>query len=221
MVRPYVAPKYELDAYTCPHCDTFAHMGYRQLAGYSPSTRSFDTFDNYTVDICARCGHIVFWLDAETMIYPHGALGPLPHPDMPTDVQVDFLEARSIAAMSPRGAAALLRLAIQKLCKELGASGDNIDRDIAYLVERGMRVDIQQALDIVRVVGNESVHPGEIDLRDDPEMTGALFELVNEIVDEMISRPKKLQALYLKLPQDKRDGIERRNAKAKAEITGE
>jgi hypothetical protein len=37
---------------------------------------------------------------------------------MPADVRVDFLEAASIVDQSPRGAAALLRLAIHEFRKE-------------------------------------------------------------------------------------------------------
>jgi hypothetical protein len=82
---------------------------------------------------------------------------------------------------SPRSSAALLRLAIQKLCKHLGFPGDNINADIKAMVGQGLAVQVQRALDIVRVIGNEQVHPGVLDVRDDPEMATRLFELVNFI----------------------------------------
>ena len=125
----------------------------------------------------------------------------------------DFEEAREIANSSPRGAAALLRLCVQKLCTHLGEKGKNINDDIASLVRKGLNPKIQQSLDIVRVIGNEAVHPGELDLKDDRETALLLFEIVNSIADQMISHPKTVRDMYARLPEDKRKDIEARDGK--------
>src|SRR5262249_34300435 len=126
-------------------------------------------------------------------------------------VMADFEEAREIVNASPRGAAALLRLSIQKLCTHLGEKGKNIDDDIAALVQKGLNPLVQKALDIVRVIGNEAVHPGVLDLKDDRDTASKLFELVNSIADQMISHPKAVETLYEKLPEKKRKAIEERD----------
>jgi hypothetical protein len=148
------------------------------------------------------------------MVHPLTVTAPAPNPDIPEDIRADYEEARLIANWSPRGAAALLRLVIQKLCKHLGESGTNINQDIAALVQKGLPLKIQQALDIVRVVGNNAVHPGQIELKDDPETVGRLFGLINLIADVMISQPKQVDAIYSSVvPDSIRDAISHRDKK--------
>jgi len=134
-----------------------------------------------------------------------------PNEDLSEDIKLDFLEAAKIVQLSPRGAAALLRLCVQKMCVQLGEKGKHINTDIAALVKKGLSVQVQQALDIVRVTGNDAVHPGQIDLRDDRATASQLFNLVNIIAEIMISQPKRIQEMYDQLPEDKLEGIEQRD----------
>jgi hypothetical protein len=147
------------------------------------------------------------------MIFPDVGDAPLLNGDLPDDVLADYEEARSILSQSPRGAAALLRLAIQKLCAELGEPGKNINEDIASLVRKGLPVQVQQALDAVRVVGNEAVHPGQIEVSDNPAIAATLFGLVNFIAEKMISEPKAIEQIYGSLPPEKLAAIQRRDGR--------
>jgi hypothetical protein len=99
----------------------------------------------------------------EKMYFPDNGDAPFPNQETPQNVRKLYEEAASIHYKSPRGAAALLRLGIQVLCKELGEPGKNINTDIASLIAKGLPVIVQQPLDIVRVTGNDAVHPGQID----------------------------------------------------------
>jgi hypothetical protein len=145
------------------------------------------------------------------MIWPADVTAPLAHPDLPPDLQDDFEEARSISKASPRGAAALLRLVIEKLVKELGADGDSINAMIGDLVKKGLSVQVQQALDSVRVIGNNAVHAGKMDQADVEATANQLFGLVNIIVEQQITQPKKIAELFGTLPDSARNGIERRD----------
>src|SRR5690606_29908829 len=114
--------------------------------------------------------------------------------------------------LSPRGAAALLRLSIQKLCAYLGQPGHNINSDIKALVALGLPPKVQEALDTVRVIGNNAVHPGKIDLKDDIDIVNMLFKLVNFIAQKMITEPKEIDEIYSSLPAEKIDGIRQRDS---------
>jgi Domain of unknown function (DUF4145) len=139
--------------------------------------------------------------------------GPSPNPDLPESVRLDYEEAGRILNLSPQGSAALLRLAIQKLCAALGEEGKNIDADIKSLVKKGLSPLVQQSPDAVRVIGNEAVHPGTLDLKNDTDTATKLFALVNIIAGQMISNPKHAREIYEKIPEEKRKAIERRDSK--------
>ena len=145
------------------------------------------------------------------MVIPSSAPVPPPHIDLPESCVADYNESRDIVAVSPRGASALLRLVLQKLMPELGESGKNLNDDIASLVSKGLPPLVQQALDFCRVVGNNAVHPGEIQITDTPEIAHNLFAMLNFIVEDRIARPKQIQALYAQLPDGALHAIEKRD----------
>jgi hypothetical protein len=217
----YVPAEFNKKAFHCPYdaCATYAKQTWRpafvllQPFGQPPH---YDHVRDFLLAYCDHCNRFSLWLDGK-LVHPQVVSAPPPHPDIPEDIRADYEEARAVFSNSPRSSAALLRLAIQKICIELGLPGKNLNDDISKLVEKGLPVRIQQSLDIVRVIGNEQVHPGTLDVRDDPAMAMMLFELVNLIVEDRIANPKKVAELYAKLPQEKRDQIERRDGSPRVE----
>lgn len=167
---------------------------------------------NLSLSECFNCHQIAVWIH-DRLLFPPERHGVQPNPDLSEDVLHDYEEARSILDLSPRGAAALLRLCIQKLCIQLEEKGKNLDENIASLVAKGLNPLVQKSLDIVRVIGNEAVHPGVMDLKDDRDTATVLFGLVNSIADQMITHPKTVDTMYKKLPEGKRAAIEKRDAK--------
>jgi len=160
---------------------------------------------------CSHCTKVSIWIDNH-MVYPLTGNVEMPNTDLPSDILSDYLEAQNIVNLSPRGSTALLRLAIQKMCVHLGEKGKNINEDIANLVKKGLPVQLQQALDSVRVIGNHAVHPGVIDLNDNPETALALFSFVNIICDYFITQPKKIAEVFSNLPQKDKDNIVKRDS---------
>ncbi|TNH19990.1 DUF4145 domain-containing protein [Halomonas sp. BL6] len=210
----YFPPEYQKKAFTCPLCDVYADMHWGELYhnnyGSSPIVRAD----------CSQCREHSYWLgsfhgDNEgKMIYPIISSVPYPNPDMPGNAKKDYLEARDVYPHSPRAAAALLRLALQRICIDLGKSA-NINTAIGQLVSDGLLPQVQKALDAIRIIGNESVHPGAIKDEDLGESVGAMFELLNFIVQDRITRFKEIDALYESLPAEKRQGVAQRDSQNK------
>ena len=86
------------------------------------------------------------------------------------------------------------------------------DRSIKKLVKEGLPILVQQALDYCRVIGNNSVHPGEININDSPDIAASLFDMINFIVEDRIAKPREIQALYDRLPESAKDSIQKRDS---------
>lgn len=179
--------------------------------------------------VCASCSKESLWLVTEydqnrpgvipltgLLLIPDHANAAAPEFDMPDDVKRDYLEAASIASKSPRGAAALLRLGLQKLCKHLGEPGQNINTDIRSLSGKNiLPPKVIQVADTIRIIGNCAVHPGEITDDDFDAISLKLFDLLNFIVRKAITEPRELDELYEVAPEKARIAAESTDAKNK------
>lgn len=204
---PFTRPESGLTAFNCPLCNAYADQNWR----------SVQTSPGYPIIVaklrvcyCSHCNDYSVWI-GEELIYPDVSGILPPNQDLNEDIQTDYLEAASIVRRSPRGAAALLRLVTQKLCGQVGKTG-SINKMVGELVEDGLSAHVQKALDSVRVVGNEAVHPGQIDLKDDLTTATKLFALVNFIAEKMISEPKEIESFFEeKVPKSNKEQIEKRD----------
>jgi hypothetical protein len=210
----YITPFLRGEAFNCVSCHVFTKQhwyfmrGSTHASGYGGQQED----DRFLISYCEHCGFPTIW-HGEAIIFPLNLSAEPPNEDIPEDVKADYEEARAIFNLSPRGAAALLRLGIQKLCAHLGQPGKNINADIKALVQAGLPSKVQEALDSVRVIGNDAVHPGTIDLNDDRDTANQLFRLVNFIAHKMITEPKEIDEIYNNLPADKLKGIKDRDSK--------
>ncbi len=206
---PFSSPKFQQSAFNCPFCSAFSNQNW-----FATKTLQGGFLEETYVCFCSHCKKYSIWHE-ESMIYPDFSGIEPPNTDLNKDIVSDYNEAVSILQRSPRGSAALLRLAIQKLCVQLGENGKNLNTDIANLVKKGLPSKVQESLDVLRVIGNESVHPGELNIKDDVATATALFRLVNFIAEKMITEPKEIEAIYDKLPESKKKEIANRD-KAKS-----
>lgn len=196
---------------TCSHCRIHSVQDWSyisvegRLVFYNKETNAI------AMAKCQNCSNYSYWVEG-MQIYPRVSAAPSPNQHMPKEILSIFNEARLIYQDSTRSAAALLRLSIQMLLKHLGETGENINSDIGNLVKKGLPPRIQKALDIVRVTGNEAVHPGVIDT-DNKKIVLELFNLVNLIIEKTIEEEAKINEIFESLPEGKKEGIKNRDAK--------
>ena len=203
-------PKPKANSFSCPHCGVHSMQNWSDLMTQFDGRGGWIRQKDMIVGLCDHCSKITIWLKEE-MLFPSKPSVPTPNEDLNEDITKDYNEAAEIVEKSPKSAAALLRLAIQKLCTQLGEEGKNLNDDIGELVKKGLPAKIQKSLDIVRVIGNESVHPGQINLNDNKETAYKLFDLINLIANAMITQPKEIDNLYDTLPKEKLKGITERD----------
>ncbi|MDQ0894440.1 DUF4145 domain-containing protein [Agromyces ramosus] len=176
---------------------------------------------------CQACDRRSIWR-GDSIAYPITSGGPAPHRMMPADVRELYDEASEVFGLSRKAGAALIRAALEKLIRQLDDGGTEKDRlhdRIARLKGR-VSAPLGQLLDVVRYLGNESLHGvGEDELvylylHDDTSGVGEmLFDAVNDLVDELIARPAAIDGAWKRLPEGVRDSIDRKRRSADGAVT--
>lgn len=216
------APAYSRQKFTCPHCGAFAQQEWAKCSAVSPA-HDIEVDPNLAVAICMACGDQSVWRltprydpipdYSGVMIYPAARRGGPPrHPEMPEKVAEFYDEASEVVRVSPRAAAALLRLALEALLKDLYPNEGELNKMIGAAVKDGLPAEVQQSMDYVRFSGNSAAH--ELHTGDDEQVATFLFEITNIIIDRMIAQPKKVSSLYDSLPDKFRQNVEKRDGKS-------
>ena len=214
--RKHIAPSVELTRFDCSVCGIRAQQKWytihlfglakspyrdgkprdkrsQQSLGATPE-RMFSLANRVWISSCTECNWYCLWVD-DRLVWPSGTSGPAPHADMPEDIRHDYHEARAVMDQSPRASAALLRVVVERLCKHLDAKGATLAEKIEHLVEQGLPAELQKLFDATRLIGNDAVHPGKLDLADNRDTVAKLFESVDFIVEEMITRRQRIRVL--------------------------
>jgi len=230
MQTHYSAPEFGKTAFNCPHCRVYAkqewlpfktHAEWHNLL-QSLSYNSGGYGNNDAIILaqsfiaggqnlnkaellgvqCAHCKKYSYWLGGK-MLWPAASTIEMPNPDMPEECRKLYLEARAIAGQSPRAAAALLRLCVEKFIPALGGTEKKLADGIQALIDNGKISQAEQEyLHICRLIGNDAVHPREISLSDSPEIVLPLFRFLNILVQRTISAEKERSSFIAGLPSN-------------------
>jgi hypothetical protein len=191
------------DSYVCPNCHAYAQQHHGRLS-------SSNYLEGWSAARCQRCkGWALFRGDA--LIWPPALGGPAVHPDAPHIVATIYAEAQAVAPASPRSAAALMRLALEQLVNDLEPGDDSLHDKTGRLRARGLDQLVVDAMDVLRVFGNNGAHIGEIDLADDRGTVDSLFQILNMVVEHVITRRKAVETLSARFTPGQKTAIEQRN----------
>lgn len=97
MAVPYEPAEFDKEAFNCPYCQAYAKQTWGRLYPYYE-----DTGFPMHVSQCERCGEYSYWFE-KSLLIPASANVEMPNPDMPEDCKSDYMEARSIVNLSPKG----------------------------------------------------------------------------------------------------------------------
>lgn len=135
------------------------------------------------------------------VFYPDVVSGlPKINPDLSEGVASLYSEAASIANKSPRGAMALLRLALEKMLRtDFHLNFKKIYGGILQLYSDGIPEEMDIALHYLRIAGNAADHEEAgkivIDGSEGINTVRTMMEVLNDIADDQISRKKRLKGL--------------------------
>lgn len=139
------------------------------------------------------------------MVHPSVSTTPLAHEDMPEDVKEVYDKARAVFPFSHEASSAMLRSALEQLLNHLDPSSNNLSKKLDRLIQKGTLPEpVIQAMDSIRLIGNDAIHPGKIQWDEPQEIALLLFELMNMIVEETITKPNKVRHLYSLLPESRK-----------------
>lgn len=221
----YYPPEFLASKFHCLRCSVYAkqywgsvktEVRYNHAGSFSTkvlnttNSLSVDLPDEYVASKCDHCGDFTLWYDRK-IIYPHQTSTEAVNKDAPDEVQSLYNEAALVLEDSPRAAAALLRLALQVLLGNIGGKGKDINTDIATIVKSGVDLQVQKALDVLRVFGNNGSHPGEIKLDENPELVKKMFGLLNFVITKLISQRKEIDGLFDSLPETVKKQVQKRD----------
>lgn len=169
---------------------------------------------------CVGCEKGAVWRQGQ-LVFPLSSSVDRPHVDMPPDARELYEEARNTYPVSRRAAAALARASLESLLRELTpeqprASLDELIASLSGLVNRRM----WEVLTALRVLGNSTLHSQESDIKtiymseEATELVDVIFGAINELVDELVTRPAQSKNLYDMLPPGVRESAERKAAES-------
>lgn len=215
--------------FKCPYCkEVTSHYWYFRDGPFGDTPRIANkNTDNETLKIkknilgliitnCNSCGEKSYWLKymkgTEELIFPHQYDYPEPHMDLPETIVPIYNQAGQNLSISIGAATALSRVCLEKLLIHLGYKNGSLnDKIAAVIAEHKVSSQTADILDTIRFFGNTGAHAGTIDLDESQGVAQYILTSINDVVDELITKPKKVKKYYDLLPEGVKGAIQKRD----------
>ena len=172
--------------------------------------------------ICSKCGNRSYWeiitkykpgttsywgnyeYDYETeekIIYRNISLIDIdPNEDLTNEQKQLFNEAKDIFDISPKAAGALLRCVIERILRDKfqGKLGQSLLGKILNdeEVKKELGGELIEMCNACKLIGNDAAHSSLMIYEDESKQEiELLFELINAIAEELLSKPRKRQEM--------------------------
>lgn len=232
MANRYHLPRKGQTRFNCPKCGAFSAQDWRALnhkvgqdeygRGQFELVRDKDVMKHWQASLCSGCDDHSLWI-GDDLIYPvnRNGLGvPEPVNGMPLEVEELYREASAVLPHSRRAAAALCRASLERLTKHLTSDlppKRSLDERLIVLSNKTTSA-LAKGLQFIRHAGNTALHGARDDDEsaviymdgEESDLVELFFATINELVDELITRPERINAAYELLPKEKREAIERK-----------
>ena len=206
-----IQPEFEAKWFHCPHCKYKTEHEWHSLyiPGFPYIPQEIKDklreklFENATdkhlqadrslaISICRHCKDYCIW-EQEQLIYPLSRTPITFNTDIPAGILEICEEAASISNLSLRSSLLLGRIIIDRLLKEKAKEGTINEMANQLLHESAISLNTHAKITAIRLLGNDINHNDVIDITTISPI--AIFDLINQIADDLITRPKEFESL--------------------------
>ncbi|MFP3766292.1 hypothetical protein [Prevotella intermedia] len=181
----YIAPGRNLDSFTCPHCNVLSLMTF----GIHHFDQDIITDEMNNPLLVNNFGYESYTYSNELKIARCHSCGK----------KIIWIDNEYVYP----------NIVAEEVNPDLPESVKQLYNEAGLIYNQSLR-----AADLVRVVGNNAVHPGKIAFDvDDITTAKSLMRLINMIGQIMITDPKDIDNMYSQLPESTQKSIERRDGK--------
>lgn len=196
----------------CPHCQHSVYFATPTVPnGWGEVLITYDDEDEVRVHAskCPNCKKPIVTAKITSegeehlrLVHPFNIVRTVP-PEVPKDIQEDFLEAAAVLPISEKASAALSRRCLQNLLTQQGYKQRDLVKQITAAL-KDLPKRIAENLDAIRVIGNYAAHPMKhkstgliVDV--EPEEASWTLDVLEDLFEYYYVQPKRAEEKRKKL----------------------